>query len=115
MLWLHKALYGLRQVPQVWNTKLHGSLAAHGFKKCLSKHTVYMCSGAGRRLLVGVYVDDLIVSPAPPHERSGPAELLPRDRGNQRLGCILIGQAEYAGKLLEKAGMGDCNSVAVPM
>lgn len=66
VLRLHKDLYGLRQAPHAWNAKLDSSLAALGFVKCPSKHTVYTRSTVGSRLLVGVYVDDLIVTGASP-------------------------------------------------
>lgn len=62
VLSLHKALYSLRQPPHAWNAELDSSLAAFDFDKCPSEHAVYMRSAAGERLLVGVYVDDLIVT-----------------------------------------------------
>ena len=61
---LHKALYGLHQAPRAWNQKLDDKLGVLGFKKCLSEHAIY-CRGAGsERLVVGVYVDDLIITGA---------------------------------------------------
>jgi len=68
---LHKALYGLHQAPRAWNQKLDDKLGVLGFKKCLSEHAIY-CRGAGsERLVVGVYVDDLIITgPAATASRS---------------------------------------------
>jgi hypothetical protein len=62
VLKLHKALYGLRQAPRAWNSKLDKSLVALGFEKCPLEHAVYKRSRKGERLLVGVYVDDLIIT-----------------------------------------------------
>jgi hypothetical protein len=41
VLKLQKALYGLRQAPHAWNTKLDGSLRNLGFKRCASEHGMY--------------------------------------------------------------------------
>jgi hypothetical protein len=62
VLRLNKVLYGLRQAPQAWNAKLDQSLVALGFVKCPSEHVVYTREKDGERLLLGVYVDDLIVT-----------------------------------------------------
>jgi hypothetical protein len=52
----------LRQAPRAWNAKLDGSLVKLGFTKCMSKHAVYARSKDGERLLLSVYVDDLIIT-----------------------------------------------------
>jgi hypothetical protein len=58
---LHKALYGLRQAPRAWNAKLNATLKKMGFKQSAHKVAVYR-RGSGRNvLLVGVYIDDLII------------------------------------------------------
>jgi hypothetical protein len=59
---LNKALYGLRQAPRAWNEKLDHSLATLGFIKCPSEHDMYTREKHSERLLLGVYVDDLIVT-----------------------------------------------------
>jgi hypothetical protein len=59
--WLHKALYGLRQVPRVWNSKLDAVLHDLGFTKCKSEHGLYTQVKNRVRLIVGVYVDDLFI------------------------------------------------------
>ena len=62
VLCLHKALYGLRQVPRAWNQKLDASLLAHGFTRCTNEHGMYIRGKGATRLIVGVYVDDLIIT-----------------------------------------------------
>ena len=62
VLKLQKALYGLRQAPHAWNTKLDGSLRNLGFKLCASEHDMYTQGSTKSRVVVGVYVDDLIIT-----------------------------------------------------
>jgi Reverse transcriptase (RNA-dependent DNA polymerase) len=62
VLKLHKDLYGLRQAPRAWNSKLEKSLKTLGFEKCSLEHAVYTKSQKKRNLIVGVYVDDLIIT-----------------------------------------------------
>jgi len=59
---LRKALYGLRQAPHAWNTKLDAMLKAMGFHHSAHEAAVYR-RGSGRIvLLVGVYVNDFIIT-----------------------------------------------------
>jgi hypothetical protein len=62
VLRLHKALYGLRQAPRAWNTKLNQALIRLGFRRCESEHSMYTRGGGARHLIIGVYVDDLIIT-----------------------------------------------------
>jgi hypothetical protein len=61
VLRLHKALYGLRQAPRAWNSKLDSVLQDLGFIKCKIEHGLYTRVKNSCRLVVGVYVDDLII------------------------------------------------------
>jgi hypothetical protein len=61
---LHKALYGLRQAPHAWNEKLDTTLKKMGFKQSAHEVTVYRWGSGHNVLLVGVYVDDLIITGA---------------------------------------------------
>ena len=64
VLKLRKALYGLRQAPQAWNAKLDATLGELGFTRCATEHTLYTRRRGKEELVVGVYVDDLIVTGA---------------------------------------------------
>ena len=64
VLRLHKALYGLRQAPRAWNTKLHAVLVSLGFERSASEHAVYTRGKGKTRLLLGVYIDDLVITGA---------------------------------------------------
>ena len=62
MLRLHKALYGLRQAPRAWNQKLDTKLLRLGFKHCVDEHGIYTRGQGTGRLIIGVYVDDPIIT-----------------------------------------------------
>ncbi|WVZ88092.1 hypothetical protein U9M48_034645 [Paspalum notatum var. saurae] len=130
VLHLRKALYGLRQAPRAWNAKLDGTLVALGFKRCEEEHGMYTRGEGRERVLLGVYVDDLILTGAEEAAISTfKAEMKSSfkmsDLGylnyylgievKQEEGRTTLCQAAYAAKLLDKAGMADCNSVHVPM
>ncbi|WVZ91404.1 hypothetical protein U9M48_037581 [Paspalum notatum var. saurae] len=130
VLRLHKALYGLRQAPRAWNAKLDRTLVELGFTRCEEEHGLYT-RGEGRgRVLLGVYVDDLILTGAQEEAISVFKEEMKRSFKMSDLGClsyylgievrqeharITLCQAAYAAKLLDKVGMADCNSVHIPM
>ena len=59
---LSKALYGLRQAPRAWNTCLNKRMMSLGFVKCAQEQAVYTRNHEAEILIVGVYVDDLIVT-----------------------------------------------------
>ena len=59
---LLKALYGLKQAPRVWNKKIDNFLVQQDFVKCMSEYGVYVKKVIeGSKLLICLYVDDLIV------------------------------------------------------
>ncbi|GKC20099.1 zinc finger, CCHC-type containing protein [Tanacetum coccineum] len=65
---LTKALYGLRQAPRAWNIKLDQTLNSLGFKKCNLEQAIYTKKSKTSILIVGVYVDDLIITGTPRKE-----------------------------------------------
>jgi hypothetical protein len=62
VLKLKKALYGLHQVPRAWNAKLDDTLLSLGFRRTPLKHVIYVRRNDNAQLVVGVYVDDLIIT-----------------------------------------------------
>ncbi|WVZ90924.1 hypothetical protein U9M48_037176 [Paspalum notatum var. saurae] len=64
VLRLRKALYGLRQAPRAWNQKLDTVLKEMEFKRCESEHALYTRRAEHGQLVVGVYVDDLVITDA---------------------------------------------------
>jgi hypothetical protein len=130
VLKLSKALYGLRQAPRAWYAKLDSSLVDLGFTRSPVEHAVYRRGNDKEYLLVGVYVDDLIITGTCVEEiMSFKAEMhrlfKMSDLGllsyylgievRQEHGEITVCQRAYAEKILERAGMAGCNACHTPM
>jgi hypothetical protein len=62
VLRLHKALYDLRQAPRAWDAKFNFTMGSLGFQRSSSEHGMYTRSRRGGRLIVDVYVDNLIIT-----------------------------------------------------
>ena len=127
---LKKALYGLRQAPRAWNERLDKVLKDMGFSRCPQEYGVYKIQRASTNLLVGVYVDELIVTGS----SNGLIDTFKKQMKNvfdmsdlglltyylgikvtQKEGCITVSQVGYAEKVLQMAGMGGCNPTKYPM
>jgi hypothetical protein len=68
VLKLSKSLYGLKQAPRAWNIKLDKSLRKLDFIKCPSEPAVYKREARKATIILGVYVDDLLVTGNDPLE-----------------------------------------------
>jgi hypothetical protein len=130
VLRLQKALYGLKKAPRAWNSKLDSSLLMLGFIRNECEHGLYTRDDGDKRLVVGIYVDDLIITRRSAEEINAFKEEMKTlfcmsDLGilSYYLGIevrqgergIKLQQSAYAKKILEKVGMDDCNSCATPM
>jgi spore coat protein U-like protein len=62
VLRLRKTLYGLRQAPWTWNVKLDSTLKGMGFGQSPHEAAIYRRGNGGNTFLVGVYVDDLVIT-----------------------------------------------------
>ncbi|KAG3233082.1 hypothetical protein PI124_g21839 [Phytophthora idaei] len=62
VLELRKALYGLKQAGRLWSRLLHSKLKQIGFEQSLTDMCVYYRRDGDEILIVGVYVDDLLVT-----------------------------------------------------
>jgi hypothetical protein len=71
VLKLHKALYGLHQALRAWNAKLDDTVTKLGFTRSLSEPSIYTRQNRGAQLIVGVYVDDLVITSANHSETMG--------------------------------------------
>jgi hypothetical protein len=127
---LHKALYGLCQAPRAWNAKLDSSLLSLGFRCSKEEHAVYVRGTSDDLLIVGVYVDDLVVVGANQAEvvkfkdemvrlfnmsDLGPLHYYLGIEVSQSARGITLCQSTYARKIIEKAGLTGCNSCNTPM
>lgn len=130
VLRLSKALYGLRQAPRAWNTRLDKCLKELGFARCTQEQAVYTRGKGQAGVIVGVYVDDLIVTGENPQEIAmfkqqmmGEFEMSDLGLLSYYLGIeviqgengIAIKQAAYAKKILSQFGMQGCNPTSIPM
>lgn len=127
---LLKALYGLKQAPRAWYARLRRCLEKLGFEKCPYEHAVYTKREGNEFLVVGVYVDDLLITGSSMRniqkfKAQMKNEFDMSDLGKlsyylgieveQRRGGIELRQSGYAKKLLDKAGMLNSNPTKYPM
>ena len=127
---MSKSLYGLKQAPRAWNTRLDRSMKSLGFKKCSKEQAVYTRNNGEEALIVGVYVDDLIVTGSSAEGINGFKEQMMKEFEMSDLGllsyylgievdqkkeCITLRQTAYAKKILKQFEMADCNPSKYPM
>jgi hypothetical protein len=126
---LKKAMYGLHQAPRAWYAKLDSTLTNLGFSKSPSEPAIYTRFRESQ-LIVGVYVDDLIITGAVSDDinefkKDMASVFKMNDLGLLRyyLGIevkqsgdgITLSQGAYAKKILEKADLMNCNPRLTPM
>ena len=127
---LKKTLYGMKQAPRAWYSRLEDYFAGEGFEKCSYEHTLFMKKEGGRFLVVSLYVDDLIFTGndlklCAEFKASMQSEFDMTDLGRMKyfLGVeihqteagIFLCQGKYASEILARFGMGSCNAVNNPM
>lgn len=130
VLRLRKALYGLRQAPRAWNAKLDSTLKKMGFEQSPHEAAVYRRGSGGNALLVGVYVDDLVITGIKDAEVAAFKEDMKATFQMSDLGLlsfylgievhqdhsgIALRQSAYAKRIVELAGLTDCHPALTPM
>ncbi|KAG3089487.1 hypothetical protein PI124_g126 [Phytophthora idaei] len=63
---LRKSLYGLQQAGRLWSKLLHAKSEETGFTRCVNDMCLYYKRKGEDMTLVGVYVDDLLVTASRP-------------------------------------------------
>ncbi|KAK9053340.1 hypothetical protein SSX86_029973 [Deinandra increscens subsp. villosa] len=127
---LTKALYGLKQAPRAWNLRLNEVLTELGFSRCRHEQAVYVRTRGESTVIVGVYVDDLLVTGSSRTDvnlfkkqmcdRFDMTDLgalcyyLGLEVSQSEIG-ISIRQSAYAKKIIKLAGMEECNESQIPM
>lgn len=122
---LVKSIYGLREAPAVWNRVLSDVLVKDGFKRVESEISLYLKKG----IMVGVYVDDILISAETEGEidkvklllksnfrmkdMKGITKFIGMNIKQSPLG-IEISLSDYIEKMLEDFGMTECNTVRTP-
>ncbi|KAK6150593.1 hypothetical protein DH2020_015525 [Rehmannia glutinosa] len=59
---LKKSLYGLKQSPRAWFGRFSEVVISFGLTRCEVDHYVFYRQSSGKRLLLIVYVDDIIIT-----------------------------------------------------
>ena len=130
VLRLKKALYGLKQAPRAWYFKLYSCLISLGFIKSNYEPSLYLKQLDSNTIMVGVYVDDLIVTGSSSAGIEKFKEEMTQEFDMSDLGFlssyldievkqanqyVFLSQTSYARKLLEHPNLGECNAVATPL
>jgi hypothetical protein len=124
VLRLRKTLYSLRQAPRVWNAKLDSTLKGMGFGQSPHEAAIYQRGNRGNTLRVGVYVDDLVITGTKDaevavfkEEMKATFQMIDLGLLSFYLGIevhqgdsgITLRQTTYAKRIVELAGLTDCN------
>jgi len=128
---LKKALYGLKQSPRAWYSRLDSHFREKNFIRSQCEHTLYRkCLNNGDRLLLSVYVDDIVYT-------SSSGDLIHQFKAEMKrtfdmsdlgelsffLGLkvkqltdgIHVRQKSYIEALLQKLNMKNCKYAQTPM
>ena len=128
---LLKSLYGLKQAPRLWNTQIHSILIKMGLQQSASDQCIYSGIIDENLVLLGLYVDDLLLACKDlkileqikenlgsnfSYSDLGEVKYLlgfeiVRNRANKTL---LLHQASYIKEILHKSNMTDCKPSSVP-
>ncbi|KAG6435164.1 hypothetical protein SASPL_100033 [Salvia splendens] len=129
---LNKAVYGLKQAPLVWFTKLHSFFLQNGFQRTRNDPSLYTKKDCANRLLllVCVFVDDVIYMGSSPSVVAEFKQSMMRvfrmeDLGllhsllgleiKQGEGGVFVSQIKAAHHLLNQFNMINCKAVTTPM
>ncbi|XP_040384201.1 uncharacterized mitochondrial protein AtMg00810-like [Oryza brachyantha] len=130
VLRLRNALYGLWQAPRAWNAKLDSTLKTMGFEPSPHEAAIYQRGNGENTLLVGVYVDDLVITATKDTEVAafkedmkatfqmcdvGPLSFYLGIEVHQDDSGITLRQRAYAKHVVDLAGLNDCNPALTPM
>ena len=127
---LQKAIYGLRQAPRAWHTKLKKELEAMGFVASAADPALWVKSGKAGVVYLLVYVDDMLIATKSKEEMQRTKELVmrvfdARDLGEARMfigfeisrdrskKTLHITQKRLTTELLERYGMTNAKKVSV--
>ena len=129
---LQKSIYGLKQSPRCWNTRLDNFLTSLGLTTLQSDSALYTKGAYKAKLIVAVYVDDILILSEDLHVvttfKSALAKefrvtdvgevdtilglKVTRDRSQ---GVLKLGQQIYTSRILERFGLSTCEGKNVPI
>ena len=126
---LKKSIYGLKQSPREWYSKINSFFISQGFSRSKNDPTLYIKHTEDDIIIVIVYVDNLIVTSSSDALISDIKFQLKHKFQMIDLGIlhyffgmqiwqtpkgIFLSQSKYAHDLLEKFKMNDSNHVSIP-
>jgi hypothetical protein len=127
---LKKALYGIKQAPRAWYSRLDKYLQQAGFRKGSADNNLYIKVSQGNILLIEVYVDDIIFGSDDDKLSQKFAKDMQSEFKMSLLGelsfflglqirqsnqGIFISQTKYIIEMLKRFGMEDCKPIITPM
>jgi transposase InsO family protein len=127
---LRKGLYGLKQAGRIWNGTLHQYLLELGFKQLDSEPCIYIKDGNRSPIILGVYVDDIVIAAQDKQSRElikrelqkrftitdlGPMHHILGMRVTHIPGGIKLDQKHYIEAIIKKFGLQDANTVKTPL
>ena len=130
ILKLQKALYGLKQAPRAWNSELTEVLLKKGFVRSKCDYGVHYIAEMQERIIVGVYVDDMIIIGSNSHKIVEFKEGMKHVFEMTDLGIISfylgieikheatytwLNQKSYIETILHSFKMNECNLMRTPM
>lgn len=59
---LYKSLYGLKQSPRAWFERFTQAIKNQGYKQCQADDTLFIKNRDGRKTILIVYVDDIVLT-----------------------------------------------------
>jgi hypothetical protein len=129
---LRRALYGLRQAPRAWHTRLKKELETAGFVESEADPGLYTLRHKHDNVYVLVYVDDFLIAGRDVGSMESVKKALMsafdvKDLGDAKYfvgielirdraaGTMKIGQRRMASELVSKYGMGDSKTKTIPL
>ncbi|KAD2393219.1 hypothetical protein E3N88_40196 [Mikania micrantha] len=127
---LDKALYGLKQAPRAWYDTLSTFLLQNNFTRGSIDKTLFIKKVGQHKLLVQIYVDDIIFASSDPKLCADFTELMTKNFEMSAMGKlqfflglqikqspdgIFIHQSKYTKDLLKKFDLQNCKNCSNPM
>ncbi|KAD6796314.1 hypothetical protein E3N88_07210 [Mikania micrantha] len=127
---LDKALYGLKQAPRAWYDTLSTFLLQNNFTRGSIDKTLFIKKVGQHKLLVQIYVDDIIFASSDPKLCNDFTELMKKKLEMSAMGelqfflglqikqstdGIFIHQSKYTKDLLKKFALQNCKPCSNPM
>ncbi|GBM13453.1 Retrovirus-related Pol polyprotein from transposon TNT 1-94 [Araneus ventricosus] len=127
---LNKSLYGLKQAPRQWFHKFQQFMNKVKFKQSTSDPCIFIRKEKGRKIIICLYVDDLLIAGFDPDEvktvinlvqnefemsKSAPATEFLGIRPVFKPTELKPDQEAYIDKMLKRFNMSDCKPCSTPL